>query len=78
MEIVNAHDASADAIASIKVLLALGARYKELRDAEPKALHELQISWHREWAEGYDQWRHSKGMAPIDPRDYQWPVASAT
>ncbi len=76
VEILNAHDAAVDAIASIKVLLALGAHYKELRDADPSALHQSQIAWHREWAEGYDKWRQSKGMAPIDPRDYQWPVAA--
>jgi DNA polymerase-3 subunit epsilon len=76
VEILNAHDASADAVASVEVLLALGARYKELRDADLCALHQLQIGWHRDWAEGYDKWRVGKGMAPIDPRDYSWPVAA--
>ena len=74
--IENAHDASADAIASVGVLLALGARYRELRDAELNALHQSQIGWHWDWAEGYDKWRVGKGMTPIDPRDYQWPVAA--
>jgi DNA polymerase III subunit epsilon len=77
VEIVHAHDASADAIASVGVLLALGARFKELRDADPEALHQSQIGWHRDWAEGYDKWRHGKGMDPIDARDYLWPVAAA-
>jgi DNA polymerase-3 subunit epsilon len=77
VDIGNAHDASADAIASVKVLLALAARYKELRDAEPSALHVLEIGWHYEWAQSYDQWRSGKGMAPMDPRDYVWPVAPA-
>ena len=74
--IENAHDASADAIASVGVLLALGACYGELRDAELSALHQSQIGWHWDWAEGYDKWRADKGMTPIDPRDYQWPVAA--
>jgi DNA polymerase-3 subunit epsilon len=78
VEIVNAHDASADAIASVGVLLALGARFKELREADPNALHQSQIEWHREWAEGYDKWRAGKGMTPMDPRDYHWPVAAAS
>jgi DNA polymerase-3 subunit epsilon len=73
--IENAHDASADAAASIGVLLALAAGYKELRDAEASALHEQQIGWHHDWASGYDKWRVGKGMAPMDPRDYLWPVA---
>jgi DNA polymerase-3 subunit epsilon len=76
VEIVNAHDASADAIASTRVLLALGARFKELRDADPSTLHHSQIRWHRDWAEGYDTWRAGRGLAPIDPRDYFWPVAA--
>jgi DNA polymerase-3 subunit epsilon len=75
VDIGNAHDASADAIASIRVLLALAAQYKELRDGDVVALHEAQVGWHREWAESYDSWRSGKGMAPIDPRDYVWPVA---
>jgi DNA polymerase III subunit epsilon len=78
VEIINAHDASADAIASVGVLLALGARYKELRDAELSALHQSQIDWHRDWAKGYDKWRVGKGMTPMDPRDYYWPLAAAS
>lgn len=77
IDIENAHDASADAIASIKVLLALAAQYKELRDADLMPLHDAQIGWHREWAESYDKWRSGKGMVPMDPRDYVWPVAPA-
>jgi DNA polymerase-3 subunit epsilon len=78
VEILNAHDASADAIASVGVLLALGARYKELRDAGLDALHQSQIGWHRDWAEGYDNWRVGKGMSPMDPRDYLWPLPAAS
>jgi DNA polymerase III subunit epsilon len=77
VDIKNAHDASADAEASINVLLALAAQHKDLHDAELDVLHGYQIDWHREWAEGYDQWRSTKGMSPIDPRDYLWPVAPA-
>jgi DNA polymerase-3 subunit epsilon len=73
--IENAHDATADAVASVMVLLALAAQFKELRDAELSALHELSVGWHREWAQSYDEWRLSRGMAPIDPRDHVWPVA---
>jgi DNA polymerase-3 subunit epsilon len=78
VEILNAHDASADAIASVGVLLALGARYNELRDADVGALHHLQVGWHRDWAEGYDKWRVGKGMTPMDSRDYYWPLAAAS
>jgi DNA polymerase-3 subunit epsilon len=75
--IENAHDASADAIASVKVLLAMVARYKELRHGDLTELHRAEIEWHRDWAQGYDEWRSTKGLVPMDPRDYLWPVAPA-
>jgi DNA polymerase-3 subunit epsilon len=77
VDIGNAHDATADALASVKVLIALSARYKEMRNAEPPLLHQSQIEWHEDWARSYDVWRFSRGMPAIDPRDYVWPVAPA-
>jgi DNA polymerase III subunit epsilon len=75
--IENAHDAAADAVASAQVLCALATRFEELAGAEPADLHEAQIGWHREWAEGYDDWRLGRGMPPMDRRDFIWPVAPA-
>jgi DNA polymerase-3 subunit epsilon len=75
--IENAHDATADAVASAQVLCALAARFAELGEAEPVELHAAQIGWHREWAQGYDDWRLGRGMPPMDRRDYIWPVAPA-
>jgi DNA polymerase-3 subunit epsilon len=77
VDIENAHDASADAIASLEVLFALAARYEPLRECDLAQLHEDQARWHRQWALSYDGWRLSQGMIPIDPRDYEWPVAPA-
>ena len=77
IEIENAHDASADAIASVEVVLALAARHEALWWSGLAQLHDDQIGWHREWTQGYDAWRLSEGMIPTDPRDYAWPVAPA-
>ena len=77
VEIGRAHDASADAIASIEVLFALAVRHGALWDYDLAHLHDDQIAWHHEWTHGYDAWRLSQGMIPIDPRDYVWPVAPA-
>ena len=77
VEIENAHDAVADAVASARVVYAQAARFDELDQAEPAALHESEIGWHREWAEGQDEWRLGQGMAPMDRRDFVWPVAPA-
>jgi DNA polymerase-3 subunit epsilon len=77
IDIGNAHDASADAIASIEVLFALAARHAVLREADLTQLHQDQACWHRHWTQDYDGWRLTQGMIPADPRDYEWPVAPA-
>ena len=77
VEIGNAHDASADAIASLRVVFAMAARYWTLGLGAPIELHASQVHWHRQWARGYDVWRRGQGLIPIDPRDYVWPVAPA-
>jgi DNA polymerase-3 subunit epsilon len=75
IEIGHAHDASADATASIEVLFALALRYDALWECDLARLHHDQIDWHREWTKSYASWRLAEGMIPIDPRDYVWPVA---
>ena len=77
IEIRNAHDAAADAIASIEVLFALACRHDLLWGCDLFDLHQHQIDWHRDWTERYNQWRAAEGMIPTDPRDYVWPVAPA-
>ncbi len=71
----GAHDALADAIASVRVLFALADRYVELRDTDVAHLHSAQVEWHRQWTQDCEAWRLTKGLAPTDPRDYMWPVA---
>lgn len=73
----GAHDAWADAVASVRVLFALAARYEALRRTDVVRLHEAQIEWHRQWTEDCEAWRTGRGMLPADPRDYLWPVAPA-
>jgi DNA polymerase-3 subunit epsilon len=75
VELDGAHDAWADAVASVRVLFALADRYCTLRRADLARLHEAQIGWHRQWAEDCEAWRLGQGMPPTDPRDYMWPVA---
>jgi DNA polymerase-3 subunit epsilon len=75
VDIWNAHDACADAMASIKVLCALAARCVPLRNGDPVSLHRAQVDWHRRWVHRCDERRISDGMIPLDPRDFVWPVA---
>ena len=75
VELAGAHDAWADAVASLRVLFALAARYGALRDVDAIRLHDAQVEWHRDWTERCEAWRLGQGGAPRDPRDAVWPVA---
>ena len=77
VEIVRTHDAWADAIASMQVLLALARRFPGVRTRDLGGLHEDQVRWHREWTADQERWRLAQGMVPLDPRAYLWPVAPA-
>ena len=74
--IVNAHDASADAEATVGVLAAMCRQFPELCAQPPADLHRSQIQWHRQWATSYDTWRQKRGLEPLDPRDFDWPLAA--
>jgi DNA polymerase-3 subunit epsilon len=77
IDIVQPHDATADAIASLEVLFSIADRCRELEEADLLELHCSQIAWHREWVERQDEWRVSRELLPFDPREYVWPVAPA-
>lgn len=72
--IAKAHDAAADAEATIGVLTAMCGRFPELRQADPDELHRSQVVWHRDWTESLDAWRRTKGMPPLERRDDDWPL----
>lgn len=75
--IENAHDAAADAEATLAVLAAMCRRYPELAAQDVASLHQSQAAWHLDWATSYSEWRQGRGMAPLDPREFQWPLAAA-
>lgn len=76
IEFLAAHDATADAIASVEVIYAMAHQCDELRAMDLDLLHRAQIGWHRTWAEEHDAWRISNDMMPVDPLDYVWPLVS--
>lgn len=77
VELGRAHDAWADAVASVRVVFALAERHDVLREADVEWLHEAQVGWHRQWTQDCEVWRLGQGLSPGDPRDYLWPVAPA-
>jgi DNA polymerase III subunit epsilon len=73
--IEHAHDAAADAQATLGVVAAMCRRYPELCAMSPEGLHRSQMDWHREWTDSFSEWRLLRGLLPLDPRARQWPIA---
>ncbi|MEY9877852.1 DNA polymerase-3 subunit epsilon [Streptacidiphilus sp. MAP12-33] len=70
----DAHEAGADALAAVRVALALGARYpREAGEVEPALLHERQVAWHAQWASGLEEWLRTK-KDPAAVVDRSWPA----
>lgn len=71
----QAHDAGADAEATLRVVAAMCRRYPGLCEATLEELHRSQVGWHRQWAVSFGEWRRKKGLSPLDPSDAVWPIA---
>lgn len=57
------HAADADVVATLDVLAALVRAYPVLTTMEPAELHERQVVAHRLWAESFNAWRVTQGLA---------------
>ncbi|MFD0278770.1 exonuclease domain-containing protein [Kitasatospora sp. NPDC127111] len=74
VELTDAHEAGSDALAAVRVAVALAERYPAEVGTVPLAgLHARQVDWYRDWAEGLQAWlrRGKDPQAVIDPR---WPL----
>ena len=74
VELDDAHDAGADAIAAGRVALALGAAYPQQLDVPPADLHQGQVTWYAEQAASFaDYIRRVKGDQDF-VADTEWPI----
>lgn len=73
VELTDAHDASADAIAAGRVAQAIGKKFAADLAFPADELHNLQISWAQAQADSYATWRRSQNL-PVYPGDGIWPV----
>jgi len=73
VELTDAHDAGADAIAAGRVAQAIVRRFPEVAKAAAAELHQRQIEWCRDQAESYQAWRRSNGE-PGFTTSGLWPV----
>ncbi|GAA3933049.1 3'-5' exonuclease [Streptomyces gulbargensis] len=73
----SAHDAAADALAAVRVAVAIAGRHAEVAALDPAELHARQITWYRAWAEDFQAFLRRKGEtdAVVDP---EWPLRGAT
>ncbi|WP_128981146.1 3'-5' exonuclease [Streptomyces roseicoloratus] len=71
--LTSAHQASADALAAVRVAVAIAERHAAVAALDPAVLHERQIVWYREWAEDFQSFLRRKGEtdAVVDPT---WPL----
>ncbi|MFC9390274.1 3'-5' exonuclease [Streptomyces venezuelae] len=71
-----AHQAAADALAAVRVAVAIAERHPEVAELDPAELHERQIGWYRAWAENFQDFLRRKGDAEAVV-DSTWPLRPA-
>ncbi|MFJ9828813.1 3'-5' exonuclease [Streptomyces sp. NPDC101160] len=73
VELTSAHQAAADALAAVRVAVAIAERHASVAALDPAELHERQIGWYRAWAEDFQSFLRRKGdpEAVVDPI---WPL----
>ncbi|MFM9367715.1 3'-5' exonuclease [Streptomyces sp. Da 82-17] len=73
VELTDAHDAAADALAALEVVRAVGRRFAaRLERLSPAELHALQAVWHAAQARGLQAWFTRNGTPEaVDPA---WPL----
>ncbi|HEY3437901.1 MAG TPA: exonuclease domain-containing protein [Actinotalea sp.] len=67
------HTADVDVLATLDVLRALVRRFPEAGSLSLDELHELQVTAHRTWADGFNRWRAGQGL-PGPGAELGWPV----
>ncbi|MGW1974044.1 exonuclease domain-containing protein [Streptomyces sp. NPDC001889] len=68
-----AHDATSDAVAAVRVAIAVAGRHPSVAALDPAELHERQIGWYAEWAAGFQAFLRRKGNTEAVV-DTAWPT----
>lgn len=69
----DAHQAAADALAAVRVAVAIARRHPEVAAQEPWDLHRTQVAWYADWAAGFQAWLR-RGRDPQAVVDGRWPL----
>jgi DNA polymerase-3 subunit epsilon len=70
----EAHSSRADAIACLRIVRNMAARYKGLRFRTLDALHHLQKEWHQQQTLSLSEYFVAEGQPPIPDDQYGWPL----
>lgn len=73
VELVNAHDAAADALGAVRLAQAIAAKYPEIGNASLDSLHRWQVGWRAKQQTGLEAFHKSQGKADGD-YDGSWPL----
>lgn len=73
----DAHNAAGDATAALYVVGAELHRCPDLANSSLADLTASQATWHSRWAESYSSYRVGHGLPPLDPTEFEWPIARA-
>lgn len=71
-----AHQAAADALAAVRVAVAIAERHRQVAELDPAELHERQIAWYRVWAEDFQAFLRRKGETEA-VIETTWPLRPA-
>lgn len=71
--LASAHDATADALAAVRVASAIADRHAAVASLTPAELHERQIAWYAQWAADFQRFLRGKGSADAVV-DASWPL----
>ncbi|MFD3660999.1 3'-5' exonuclease [Streptomyces sp. NPDC058659] len=71
-----AHQAAADALAAVRVAVAIAERHRQVAELDPAELHQRQIAWYRVWAEDFQAFLRRKGESEA-VIESTWPLRPA-
>jgi DNA polymerase III subunit epsilon len=72
----KAHNATADAVASVRIAVAIAEKYPEVGHADAEVLHVLQAGWRRAWVTDFNEYRGKHDQEPIPEEEGRWPLAT--
>lgn len=73
VELTEAHDASADALAAARIAFKIGKWHPFIGNADADTLHRQQIGWRAEQMASFAAYRRKRGN-PLDNEDGSWPI----